>query len=201
MLEQGLERPLLTFYLSSNRSYARRRSVIASSARVEDSDHRQESTNVRKIAALILVPTQELAAQVSKAFASFASFCARDVRVVNLTRKTSEDVQRSLLADMPDIVVTTPKGASENLDKSALVIGDLKHLVIDEADRVLSYDYEEDMQTIAQAIPKGVQTVLMSATLTTEVDTLKLQFCKDPAILDLPDTSSGGVGLIQYITE
>lgn len=161
----------------------------------------QESTNARKIAALILVPTQELAAQVSKAFASFVSFCAKDVRVVNLTRKVSEDVQRSLLADMPDVVVTTPKGASENLDKSALVIGDLKHLVIDEADRVLSYDYEEDMQAIAQAIPKGVQTILMSATLTTEVDTLKLQFCKDPAILDLPDTNSGGVGLIQYITE
>ena len=121
--------------------------------------------------------------------------------MVNLTRKASEDVQRSLLADMPDVVVTTPKGASENIDKSALIIGDLKHLVIDEADRVLSYDYGEDMQTIAQAIPKGVQTVLMSATLPNEVDTLKGLFCRDPVVLDLPDMESGGAGLTQYITE
>lgn len=66
------------------------------------------------------MPTRELAEQVTKAVESFATFATKDIRVVNLTQKVSDAVQRSLLADSPDIVIATPARASANLESSAL---------------------------------------------------------------------------------
>ena len=150
---------------------------------------------------LILVPTRELAQQVSKVIATFSAFCPKDVRTVNLTQKIPDAVQRTLLAESPDIVVATPARAAQNLQNSALSVDKLAHLVIDEADLVLSYGYEDDLQTIADAIPKGVQTFLMSATLTTEVNTLKGLFCRDPVVLDLQESASDSGGVSQYVVQ
>ena len=153
---------------------------------------------MKTISALVLVPTRELSNQVTKSFATFSTFCTKEIRVVNLTQKTPDSVQRSLLADLPDVVVSTPARASLNLSTSALSLQDLAHLVIDEADLVLSYGYEEDLQNVAKAIPCGVQTYLMSATLSTEVDTIKGLFCHDPVVLTLDETEKEDIGVSQY---
>lgn len=144
------------------------------------------------------MPTRELAEQVYRAVEAFAAFCAKDIRAINLTQKVSDAVLRSLLANSPDIVVATPARASSNLNNSALSLDNLTHLVIDEADLVLSYGYDEDLQNVAKMIPKGVQTILMSATLTDEVDTLKGLFCRDPVVLKLEEAEPEGDGLAQY---
>ena len=73
------------------------------------------------------------------------------------------------------------------LTAGSLVPDHLTHLVIDEADLVLSYGYEEDLQTISQALPKGIQSLFISATLSEEIDTLKTLFGSEPAILSLDD--------------
>lgn len=134
-----------------------------------------------------------------KAVESFSAFCAKDVRAVNLTQKVSDAVLRSLLADSPDIVIATPARASVNLNNSALSLDNLGHLVIDEADLVLSYGYDNDLQNVAKIMPKGVQTILMSATLTTEVETLKGLFCRNPVVLELEEAEGDGEGVSQYV--
>ena len=134
----------------------------------------------------------------SKVFTTLSTCCAKDVRIVNLTQKSSDAVKRSLLAASPDVVVATPALASTNLGPSALSVDHLTHLVIDEADLVLSYGHENDLQNVAKAIPKGVQTFLMSATLTTEVDTLKGLFCRDPVVLSLEEASASNAGVSQF---
>ena len=105
------------------------------------------------------------------------------------------------MAECPDIVVATPARAAQNLQSSALAVDKLAHLVIDEADLVLSYGYEDDLQTIANAVPKGVQTFLMSATLTTEVNDLKGLFCRDPVILDFQESKRDSGGVSQYVVQ
>lgn len=137
----------------------------------------------------------------TKAFTSFSSFCAKDVTAINLTQKTPDAVQRSLLADLPDIVVATPARAFLNLSTSSLALQKLTHLIIDEADLVLSYGYEEDLQNVAKAIPSGVQTFVMSATLSTEVDTLKGIFCRDPVTLILDEAEDDDKGVSQYVVK
>jgi ATP-dependent RNA helicase DDX56/DBP9 len=147
------------------------------------------------------VPTRELAEQVHKAVEAFSAFCAKDVRAINLTQKVSDAVQRSLLADSPDVVIATPARASVNLNTSALSLEHLVHLVIDESDLVLSYGYDEDLQNVAKIMPKGVQIILMSATLTSEVETLKGIFCRNPAILKLEEAEIEGEGVSQFVVK
>ncbi|KAA8644038.1 hypothetical protein EYZ11_004472 [Aspergillus tanneri] len=150
---------------------------------------------------LILVPTRELADQVQKVVTTFAAFCGKDVRSVNLTQKVSDAVQRTMLADQPDLIISTPSRVITNLGNSALSLENVTHLVIDEADLVLSYGYEEDINGLAKAIPRGVQTFLMSATLTSEVDTLKGLFCRSPVVLKLEDKDDQGAGVSQYVVK
>ncbi|KAL2856188.1 P-loop containing nucleoside triphosphate hydrolase protein [Aspergillus pseudodeflectus] len=150
---------------------------------------------------LILVPTRELAEQVQKVVTTFAAFCGKDIRSVNLTQKVSDAVQKSLLADFPDIVVSTPARVIANLGASALSLENLTHFVIDEADLVLSYGYEDDINALSKAVPRGVQTFLMSATLTAEVDTLKGLFCRNPVVLKLEDKEDQGAGVSQFVVK
>ncbi|KAK3349989.1 P-loop containing nucleoside triphosphate hydrolase protein [Lasiosphaeria hispida] len=136
-------------------------------------------------AALILVPTRELADQVFKAIELFSTFCSKDIQAAKLTENVSDAVQRSLLSNVPDIVVSTPSRAWHSINAAGLSLEKLQYLVLDEADLVLSYGYDEDMENISRALPKGVQTIMMSATLSAELDTLKGIFCRNPTLLDL----------------
>ncbi|KAL2064684.1 hypothetical protein VTL71DRAFT_3822 [Oculimacula yallundae] len=162
---------------------------------------RKQASTTPCTSALILVPTRELADQVLKVVESFSAFCTKDIRAVNLTQKVSDAVQRSLLADSPDLVIATPARASINLNTASFSLESLAHLVIDEADLVLSYGYDEDLQNVAKIMPKGVQTILMSATLTSEVETLKGLFCRDPVVLKLEEAEAEGEGVSQFVVK
>lgn len=90
------------------------------------------------------------------------------------------------------------------MNEEALELHQLHHLVIDEADLILSYGYEDDTRSLASALPSGVQTIMMSATLRTDVDTLSSIFCRNssspPAILDLSaEEATERPTLAQYI--
>lgn len=160
------------------------------------------ATNEKSTSALILVPTRELADQVHSVTKSFTRFCAKAIRAANITQKVSDAVQRAILADRPDIIIATPARAIANVNSSTLALDALTHLVIDEADLVLSYGYDEDMQALAKAVPRGVQTMLMSATLTEEVDTLKGLFCRDPVMLKLKEKEEKeGDNISQFVVK
>lgn len=150
---------------------------------------------------LILVPTRELADQVTKNIAQFSAFCTKEISAVKLTDKVSDAVLRSLLSNTPDIVVSTPSRAWHATSSSFLSLEKLSHLVLDEADLVLSYGYEEDLEHISGTLPKGIQTILMSATLTTEVDTLKGMLCRNPTLLNLEEREAAGEGITQYVVK
>lgn len=167
--------------------------------------HIKQIDSSAAIAAIILVPTRELADQVFKAIELFSSFCAKDVRAVKLTDKLSDAVQRSLLSTSPDIVISTPARAWSNAksNQSAFPLERLSHLVLDEADLLLSYGYEEDLENLSWSIPKGIQTIMMSATLTTEIESLKKIFYRDnaPTLLDLEEPDAEGEGVTQLFTK
>ncbi|KAL9531865.1 ATP-dependent RNA helicase [Sphaerulina musiva] len=143
---------------------------------------------VKSTTALILVPTKELATQVTNSVKEVTTFCAAEVKCENITRKEDPSVTRARLAELPDIVVATPARAIQWVNSETMKLEGLKHLIIDEADLVLSYDGEDDLRALANLLPEGVQKLMMSATLRTEVDTLTaLFFAEDskPEILDL----------------
>ncbi|KAI0481411.1 ATP-dependent RNA helicase DBP9 [Xylaria cf. heliscus] len=162
---------------------------------------RGKGTAQQSTSALVLVPTRELADQVLRTIETFTAFCQKDVRAIKLSEQLADEVVRSMLASTPHIVVATPSRACAGLKISSSWVANLKMLVIDESDLVLSYGYEEDLITLSASIPKGVQTVLTSATLTSDVDRLKTRFCKNPAVLDLNEPEAEGDGITQYVVE
>lgn len=136
-----------------------------------------------------------------KSIEQFSAFCAKDIQTVKLTDKLSDAVQRSLLSNSPDIVISTPARAWHNVNSSALSLDDLVCLVLDEADLMLSYGYDEDMKSLSKVIPKGVQTIMMSATLSAEVDALKGIFYRDPTLLDLEEPEADGEGITHFVVK
>lgn len=161
---------------------------------------RNKATAQKCTSALVLVPTRELADQVLKTIETFTAFCQKDVQAIKLSDQLPDEVMRSMLASTPDIVVATPSRACAGL-KISPWLSNLKMLVIDESDLVLSYGYEDDLNTLSASVPKGVQTILASATLSSDVDRLKGRFCKNPAVLDLKEPEAEGEGVTQYVVE
>jgi ATP-dependent RNA helicase DDX56/DBP9 len=155
--------------------------------------------DARVTSSLILVPTKELAGQVTKLAQSLTAYCGQDVRVQNLAGKESDVVQKSKLAENPDIVVATPARAATNMNTGALSLKALANLVVDEGDLVLGYGFKEDLDYISQNVPKGVQIFLMSATLSTDLDAVKGLFCRDPVILALDDLEKESQLVKQYV--
>ncbi|KAI0530315.1 ATP-dependent RNA helicase DBP9 [Xylaria digitata] len=161
---------------------------------------RNKETARPSTSALVLVPTRELADQVLRTIETFTAFCQKDVRAIKISEQLPDEVVRSMLASTPHIVVATPSRACSSIKTSSWA-SNLKMLVIDEADLISSYGYDEDLTTLAASIPKGVQTILISATLSSDVDHLKKRFCKNPVILDLNEPDAEGAGITQYFVE
>lgn len=148
--------------------------------------------------ALLLVPTKELADQVSKTITDLTAFAGRAVSAVNIAQNVSEQVQASLLADSPTIIVATPARALSHVVAGRIDAQQLEYLVLDEADLLASYGYDEDLEGLAERLQgHSVQTFLMSATLSDETDGVKKMFCHQPAILKLADTAAADQ-LLQY---
>lgn len=150
--------------------------------------------------ALILVPSRELCDQVYKVLGQLLTYCGRAITSVNLG-SASEAVQSSLLADSPNVIISTPARARTHVDEGNIDPSGLRYLVLDEADLVLSYGYEDDLNHLASVLPikKTLQTWLMSATLSEEVDRIKATFCRNVAILKLDDSGDGDENkLVQY---
>lgn len=137
----------------------------------------------------------------SKVAEQLSAFCAKDVQTVKLTDKLSEAVQRSMLSNGPDVVISTPARAWQNVNSGALSLDSLSCLVLDEADLLLSYGYDQDLENLSRSVPKGVQTIMMSATLSPEVDTLKGILHRNPALLDVAEPDSEGEGVTHYVVK
>ncbi|KAJ2849465.1 ATP-dependent DNA/RNA helicase, partial [Coemansia erecta] len=109
-------------------------------------------------------------------------------------------IQASLLAECPDIVVSTPSRILKHLAARTLDLSQsLETLVIDEADLVLSFGYEDDVKGIAPHLPKIHQTMLLSATLNQGIESLKKLLLSKPAILKLEDDKEEESTLVQYV--
>lgn len=132
---------------------------------------------------------------------AFSTFSPKDIRTINITQKASDAVTRSLLADIPDIVIATPARAYITLSTSALSLDNLTHLVIDEADLVLSYGHEEDLRLLVKSISKGVQISLISATPSTDVDVVKNLFSRNPYRLELDEAETDSASIAQYVVK
>ncbi|KAI4489868.1 hypothetical protein M0804_004050 [Polistes exclamans] len=142
----------------------------------------------QEIKALILTPSKELSKQIYDVLIDLTMKCSKDVRSINISPPISFDAQRTLLLEMPDIVVSTPSRLLQHLKVGNLSLKhSLETLVIDEADLVFSFGYEREVKQIMTYLPRIYQATLASATLSEDVLVLKKLVLHDPAILKLEE--------------
>ncbi|KAI0571524.1 ATP-dependent RNA helicase DBP9 [Pyrenophora tritici-repentis] len=153
----------------------------------------------RKQTSLILAPTRELCLQIATVAKSLSQHCGQEIRVRNIAGKESEVVTKAALADKPEVVVATPARAWANINSSNLAISDLGTLVVDEGDLINGYGFSEDMENIAREMPAGVQKIVLSATLSTDVESLGSLLCTNPVVLKLADLDKDSNKVKQYV--
>eukprot|EP00457_Paulinella_chromatophora_P003003 gb/GEZN01003008.1/.p1 GENE.gb/GEZN01003008.1/~~gb/GEZN01003008.1/.p1 ORF type:complete len:727 (+),score=173.68 gb/GEZN01003008.1/:29-2209(+) len=142
--------------------------------------------------ALVLVPTRELCDQVEAQFKSLMYYCDDLLTILALSDRLPVTAQVARLKERPSIVISTPTRLIDYLENNILSLKhSLKLLVVDEADLVLSYGYEDDVKTLLDFLPKLHQSMLLSATLTPEIQVLQGLVLNHPKIFkDHQDTSA-----------
>lgn len=131
-----------------------------------------------QVQGLVLVPTRELAAQVSVALAGLAG--ALGLRMVTLCGGVAQELQQNELAQGPQLLVATPGRLRDLLNQQQLALDGLRTLVLDEADRLLEMGFWPDIRMILGLTPATRQTLLFSATLPAELDGLASGLLTDP---------------------
>ena len=135
--------------------------------------------SVRKTQALILAPTRELAAQIQSVVQSLARQL-EGLTTLLLVGGTSTEQNLSDLGQRPHIVVGCPGRVHDMLRRRKLPAADVRMVVLDEADEMLSQGFKEQVYMIFQFLPQDVQVSLFSATLPPEVTQLTSRFMRDP---------------------
>lgn len=147
---------------------------------------------------LVLVPTKELARQAQAMIQQLAAYCARDVRVANVSAAEDSASQRAVLMEKPDVVVGTPSRVLSHLQQNSLKLRDsLELLVVDEADLLFSFGFEDELKSLLCHLPRIYQAFLMSATFNDDVQTLKELVLHNPVTLKLQESQLPGPDQLQ----
>jgi ATP-dependent RNA helicase DeaD len=133
--------------------------------------------------ALVLVPTRELAVQVTRD----AEELGREsgIKPLSIYGGVGYKGQIQGLEDGAQLIIGTPGRILDHLLKGNLNLDRLKILVFDEADRMLSMGFYPDMKQLQRYLPRGLQSTMFSATYPGHVKRLAQQFLKDPVFVSL----------------
>lgn len=138
--------------------------------------------------ALILEPTRELAIQVAENLKQYG----QHLKLSHALLVGGESIveQKEILNRGVDIIIATPGRLMDLFDKGAILLNQIKILVIDEADRMLDMGFIPDVERIISFLPKTRQTLLLSATMSPEIKKLTDSFLSNPTEITVAPPSS-----------
>jgi len=140
------------------------------------------------IKALILTPTRELAIQIEESFTNYGAFTG--LKHVAVYGGVSQYHQVKKLRQGIDILIATPGRLLDLLMRRHLSFGQIKLLVLDEADRMLDMGFIVDVQKIIKGLPLQKQTLFFSATMPPEIVRLSQNMLKNPVKIEITPVSS-----------
>jgi len=139
-------------------------------------------TKNRHVNVLVLVPTRELAIQVSDVFLSFSSGLPERIKTMAVYGGVSINPQMMALQGV-NILVATPGRLLELVESKAVHLSEIETLVLDEADKMLNLGFREEMSLIFKLLPKKRQNLLFSATLNEDVTRINQLLLQNPLVI------------------
>lgn len=145
--------------------------------------------------ALVLVPTRELAQQVSDALAPYAT--AVNLRLATVVGGLSITKQAATLRRGAEVVVATPGRLNDLVEQGDCVLDDVRITVLDEADQMTDMGFLPQITRLIQRVRPDGQRMLFSATLDSNIDRLVQRFLTDPVVHSV-DPSAGAVTTMEH---
>ena len=139
-------------------------------------------TKNRHVNVLVLVPTRELAIQVSEVFIQFSSGLPERIKTMAVFGGVSINPQMMGLQGV-NILVATPGRLLELVESKAVYLTDIETLVLDEADKMLNLGFREEMNRIFKLLPRKRQNLLFSATLNADITNINQIILRNPLII------------------
>jgi ATP-dependent RNA helicase RhlE len=156
-------------------------------------------TTRRGTKVLVIAPTRELVVQIEENIRAYSKHLP--LTIATVFGGVGEQPQiRALRADT-DIVVACPGRLLDLMSQRAADFSQLKHLVLDEADRMLDMGFLPDIRRIVQQLPKQRQTLLFSATLSKEIESLTHEFQHHPKIVQIGRRANPAETVTQFVYE
>ncbi|MBC7396054.1 MAG: DEAD/DEAH box helicase [Bdellovibrionales bacterium] len=150
--------------------------------------------------ALVLVPTRELAVQVTDVFRQL-TFHAPQIRIVNLIGGVSLQPQLRALQTGYRVLIATPGRLLDHLERKSVHLDHLQVLTLDEADRMLDMGFAPQLREIFKYLPKVHQTLLFSATMPPNILLLTKSILKNPAEIKVNAVSQAAPKIDQQTRE
>jgi ATP-dependent RNA helicase DeaD len=154
------------------------------------------------VQALVLCPTRELAVQVAGQIDLLGQF--KNLRSVAIYGGSSFGDQVRALKDGANIVVGTPGRVIDHLTRGTLKLGNIKTVVLDEADEMISMGFKDELEAILKTVPKGESNIwLFSATMSKEVRRVADHYLRSPKQVQInrKEMLSETVEQIFYVTQ
>lgn len=155
----------------------------------------------RRVSALVLVPTRELAAQVGEVLVGFSKHLPRRVKVAVVFGGVSINPQMMNLRGGADIVVATPGRLLDLLDHQALSISAIRTLVLDEADKLLDMGFGDELARLVALLPRQRQSLFFSATFPPSIEALAAGLLQNPLRIEIENEPQGELEITQRAIE
>ena len=145
-----------------------------------------KETQNNKVNTIIIAPTRELAKQIDMQIEGFSYFTnASSYPIYGGGTGVEFDNQKQALQKGSDIIICTPGRLLAHLDFDYFDTSSVKHLILDEADRMLDMGFYDDIMKISNTLPKNRQTLLFSATMPPKIRELANKLLKNPESISL----------------
>jgi ATP-dependent RNA helicase RhlE len=153
--------------------------------------------NKKSIRALILTPTRELAIQIQESFAAYGKNLR--VRHTVIFGGVNQNPQVDALRKTVDVLVATPGRLLDLMQQGYVHLQDLEIFVLDEADRMLDMGFVNDVKKVIAKIPTKRQTLLFSATMPNEIQSLAASILNKPVYVEVTPVSSTAETIAQKL--
>ena len=157
----------------------------------------QGTVNRRRIRALVLVPTRELAAQVADSVRCYGQHLP--FRAAVIYGGVSINTQIDKLRKGVDVVIATPGRLLDHLGQGTIDLGAIECLVLDEADRMLDMGFIRDIRKIIKVLPTDRQNLLFSATFSNEIRRLAVDLLDSPVEISVATSGKPAEGIDQVV--
>jgi ATP-dependent RNA helicase RhlE len=154
-------------------------------------------TKNRHVNVLVVVPTRELAMQVSEVFITFGAALPQRVKTLAVFGGVSINPQMMALQGV-NVLVATPGRLLELVESKAVHLSEIETLVLDEADKMLNMGFREEMSLIFKLLPKKRQNLLFSATLNDDVTRINQILLQNPVVIKI-DQEENTLDLISQL--